>query len=460
AALVWPAAALTESSGGLGRCRMRWRRMGTSVVCGLGLLLAAGCDSTDPVSSELKNKPTKKKDAGVAMDAGSDAGGPEGGGPDGGGEDGCAGCPGDQPPTVSAGEDRLTDEGSTVTLTAMAADPDGDCLSYEWSFRTDTQSNGAPFHCALGSPQEASTSFTCDNDIIAHVTVTVSDGHNPPVSDEVRVQFRNVIATATWLSPADGAVFKKDTLVGPMIEIREPAAVDALACLLFRDDDQETNTAFFPPTPAGPGRLTCNFPPSNYLTELTGMRTLLWQVAMQDQQDPTGESRIVVWEANPAEVANGQGMMPACTSQASFAFSAHYPNPEANLPDGFFRLDDVAGNMHFRSTGLDWFVISRVRPSQPPDRVALSGRGKNGDKDCTFLLFAKGPLPSQFEQGARGGEARAMIRCGAESYDTIMTDPFGVNDVDRSVLGALFTGYIHIDYPHDPVPMFNRCADP
>jgi hypothetical protein len=190
------------------------------------------------------------------------------------------------------------------------------------------------------------------------------------------------------------------------------------------------------------------------------MRTLLWQVAMQDQQDPVGESRIVVWEANPAEVANGQGMMPACTSQASFAFSAHYPNPEANLPDGFFRLDDVAGNMHFRSTGLDWFVISRVRPSQPPDRVALSGRGKNGDKDCTFLLFAKGPLPSQFEQGARGGEARAMIRCGAESYDTIMTDPFGVNDVDRSVLGALFTGYIHIDYPHDPVPMFNRCADP
>ena len=444
---------------------MGWRGVKTLGVFGVGLLLAGGCDSTDFLSSGLKTK--KKKDAGVAMDAGADAGGSDAGAdgspPEDAGtamEDGCAGCPANLPPTVSAGDDQLTDEGSTVTLTATASDPENDPLAYQWTFRTDPQPNGAPVNCTLGTANALSTSFTCDNDVVAFAKITVADGHNAAVSDEVRVQFRNVIATAAWLSPPDGALIKKDTLMGPMIEIHDPAPVDALACLLFRDDDMETNTAFFPPTRMADGRSTCNFPPTNYLTELTGMRSLHWQVAMQDQQDVGGESRIVVWDPNPAEVTNGQGQMPACTSQATLAFAAHYPSTEATVPDGYFRLDDAAAGMQFRSTGLDWFVISRVRPSLPPDRAAIAGRGKNGDRECTFLLFVRGPDAFEFDQGARSGQARAQIHCGEVLYDTVMTDPFGILDVDRSALSTFTSGSVHLGYPHVPGPFFNRCADP
>jgi hypothetical protein len=443
---------------------MGWQRMSALGMCGLGLLLAAGCDSTDLLSSGLKNKPPKKKDAGVAMDAGSDAGtgdaGADGGPPpDATGDDGCASC-GNQPPTVSAGADVITDEGSTVTLAATANDPDADTLSYAWRFWTDPQPQGAAVHCALGNPSAATTTFTCDNDVIAFAQVTVSDTHGTAASDEVRVQFRNVIATAQWLSPADGTVLRKDQLTAPMIEIHDPAPVDALACLLYRDDDMDSNIAFFPPTRESDGRLTCNFPPTTYLTAITGMRTLLWQVAMQDQQDPTGETRIVVWDADPAEYVSGKGTMPACTSQATLAFAARYPTIQATTPEGYFRLDDVAGNMHFRSSELSWFVVSRIRASVPPDRVAIAGHGHNGDQACDFLLFARGPLPSQYEQGARFGEARAQIRCGAQVYDTVMTDPFGALDVDRSTLNAFITGDVHIQYPHLPVTLLNGCEDP
>jgi hypothetical protein len=425
------------------------------------VLLAAGCDSSDLLSSGLKNKPTKKKDAGVTTDPGGDAGlaadaGADAVGMD-AGEDGCASPPANQPPTASAGEDLITDEASTVTLAATAADADGDSLAYQWSFRTDPQPHGAPFNCTLGSPNAASTTFTCDNDIIAYAKVTVSDRHGGSASDEVRVQFRNVIATARWLSPEDGTLLKKGQLVGPMIEIHEPAPADALACLLFRDDEQDSNRAFFPPTREPDGRLTCNFPPTNYITALTGMRTLLWQVAMQDQQDVTGETLVVVWDANPAEYVTGKGEMPACTSQATLAFAARYPTTEATRPDGYFRLDDVAANMHFRSAELSWFVVSRVRPSEPADRVAIAGHGHNGDQACDFLLFARGPFPIDYDLGVRFGEARAQIRCGSLVYDTIMNEPFPARDVDRSTLSRFTSGDVHVQYSHDTTAAMTGC---
>jgi hypothetical protein len=440
---------------------MGWRGMRTVGVLGLGLLLAGGCDSTDSVSSELKNKPDKKKkDAAVAMEAGpADGGASSEGGipPEDSGAPGDAdcqdACPGQQPPTVSAGADQLTDEASTVTLTATASGDGG--LSYQWTFVTQETSSGE-VTCSLGSPSAASTTLTCNNDVIVFATVTVSDGHGS-ASDQVRVQFRNVIATAKLLAPPDGLVVKKDTPLGTLIELHEPSPVDALACLLWRDDDQDSNKAFFPPTRWADGRSTCDFPATNYLTQLTGMRTVLWQVAMSDQTDIGEFTHLVVWDADPRESVNGQGEMAACTSRATLAFAAHYPSSEATKPDGYFRLDDVAANMHFRSTGLDWFVVSRIRPSQPPERAAIFGKGKNGDKDCTFLLYARAPLPWEFEQGGRWGEARAQITCGEEHYDTFLGDLGGATDVDWSGLARFGSGYVHLVYPHEPQDMPNPC---
>jgi len=449
---------------------MGWGRARALGWLGAGLLLGAGCDSTGILSSGLGNKPDKKKrDGGAMVDAGSDGGAAAGdasAGADGaflddvgaaatsdGGDD----C--NQPPTVSAGADQIADEGSTVTLTATTSDGHGDGLRYHWTFVTMSTSF-SPVHCALGTPDAATTSLTCDNNVIVKATVTAWDGHNAPVSDEVRVQFRNVVATARLLFPADGLVVKKDTPLGTLIEIHDPAPVDALACLLWRDDDMDSDHAFFPPTRVADGSMTCDFPPTNYLTQLTGMRSVLWQVAMNDQGDISEVTHLVVWDNNPAEVVSGQGEMPACTSRARLAFAAHYESPEITVPDGYLRLDDDAANMHFISYDLDWFVVSRIRASYPADRVAIAGHGHNGDKNCTFLLFARGPIWWEWEQGVRWGEGRVQIRCGAEIYDTIANDPFGADDVDNSALARFGSGYVHVVYPHNPSDFVNPCADP
>src|SRR5207248_9875532 len=100
-----------------------------------------------------------------------------------------------------------------------------------------------------------------------------------------------------------------------------------------------------------------------------------------------------------------------------------------------------------------------LRPSQPPARVAIAAHGHNGDQASDFLLFASGPLPFDYEQGVRFGEARAQIKCGATLYDTVMTDPLGALDVDRSTLNAFITGDVHIQYPHEPNTFINRCPD-
>jgi hypothetical protein len=347
------------------------------------------------------------------------------------------------PPSVSAGDDTGTDEGGVVRLTATASDPDGDSLTFQWTYRPDP--NAFLQTCFFEEPSSASSLFTCDNDGFATAIITVSDGVNPPVSDEVTVRFRNVAATVQFLAPPDGLVVQRDTPLEAIAQIQEPCLADLDECSLFRDDNVDSNR-FALPVKQPDGRILCTFPQSTYLTQLTGMRRVQVRVGSRDATTAVASTNIVVWAADPndsAEAVNGQ--FPGLSGGvARVGFSARYDSPSATRPSGYFRLDDSGAGLHFRSSQLDWFVISRIRSSQPAERAALAGRGRNGGRECTFLLFARGPKVFEFDAGERWGEVRARIDCGGDVYDT---NPSPELDVDRSPLTPLSTGFVHLIYP-------------
>ena len=92
------------------------------------------------------------------------------------------------------------------------------------------------------------------------------------------------------------------------------------------------------------------------------MRSVRVQVAVQDAYDVILEHEIVVWAADPADVANGEGEFTVCSSgTGSVAFAAHYPNAEATKPEGYLRFDHIPSAFHFLTRDIDWFVVSRVR---------------------------------------------------------------------------------------------------
>ena len=107
------------------------------------------------------------------------------------------------PPTVNAGIDQTVQEGDAVTLEGTATDREGDSLTYMW-----THDSGLPI--ALADDMSLSTTFTAPAlaaDTTITFTLTVSDGINADVTDQVKVAVTGTatpLVRGTVFSDADG----------------------------------------------------------------------------------------------------------------------------------------------------------------------------------------------------------------------------------------------------------------
>ena len=101
------------------------------------------------------------------------------------------GSPSNEAPTADAGSDQTVQEGSEVTLSGTASDPDNDNLTYQWTHDQDD------LDLSLDDPAALSATFTApqvDSDATITFTLTATDEHGATDSDTVIVTVQNIPA--------------------------------------------------------------------------------------------------------------------------------------------------------------------------------------------------------------------------------------------------------------------------
>ncbi len=96
--------------------------------------------------------------------------------------------PVNNPPTVDAGQDQAVSEGGTVTLNGTGSDPDGDQITYSWS-------HDSALPITISNATAQSTTFiapTVDSDTAVTFVLSVSDGTNADVTDQVTITILDV----------------------------------------------------------------------------------------------------------------------------------------------------------------------------------------------------------------------------------------------------------------------------
>jgi hypothetical protein len=97
----------------------------------------------------------------------------------------------DGAPVVNAGGPYSGVEGAGVTLGANATDPDGGSLTISWTKTIVTADPGTV--CNFTGATTLTPTLTCNDDALVNVTVSASDGVNPPVSDTTTVTLVNAV---------------------------------------------------------------------------------------------------------------------------------------------------------------------------------------------------------------------------------------------------------------------------
>ena len=122
------------------------------------------------------------------------------------------------PPTADAGSDQTVEEGSAVTLSGTASDPDNDTLTYQWTYDRDE------LDISLDDSAALSTTFTApqvDSDAIITFTLTATDEHGDTGSDAVAITVQDISSDppssggALVLSP-DVAIAVQDISSDPL----------------------------------------------------------------------------------------------------------------------------------------------------------------------------------------------------------------------------------------------------
>ncbi len=92
------------------------------------------------------------------------------------------------PPNVNAGGPYLGDEGASVGISGSATDPEGQAITYAWTY-----SSGAP--CAFGDDSAAVTVVTCTDDGTFTLTLTAIDAFGASASADTTLIVANVAPT-------------------------------------------------------------------------------------------------------------------------------------------------------------------------------------------------------------------------------------------------------------------------
>ena len=156
-------------------------------------------------------------------------------------------------PTVAAGGPYSGQEGATIAIAGAVTDPDSSGLTSTWTVTPGAGTDpGAT--CALTNPAAVSTSVRCTDDGTYTLTLTASDGFNPPIAASTTLTLFNVAPAVTITAPADGTEVTPGTVVSFTAPFTDVGTNDSHTCTF----DYDGGAAVGPPVVAEvPGSGTC-----------------------------------------------------------------------------------------------------------------------------------------------------------------------------------------------------------
>ncbi len=141
-------------------------------------------------------------------------------------------------PVVDAGPAVSGVEGSPIGLAGTATDTEA--LTVSWA-ATPSAGVDAGATCTFANPAAASTTVTCTDDGVWTLTLTASDGTNPPVSDTTTLTVANAAPTVSITSPTDMAVVPTTGVVTLRADVADPGINDVLTCTVDWGDGTTSN---------------------------------------------------------------------------------------------------------------------------------------------------------------------------------------------------------------------------
>ena len=183
------------------------------------------------------------------------------------------------PPTVDAGQNRAVNEGDAVILSGTASDPEGDHLTYLWS-----HDSALPITVSdAASPLTTFIAPAVDSDVTVTFVLSVSDGTNTDVTDQVTITIQDVPTNnpPTVDAGQDRTVNEGDTLTlnGTAFD----ADGDALTYLWSHDSDSEIALD-------SPLSTSVSFT----VPQVTSNATVTFTMTVTDKHNATGSDAVVI----------------------------------------------------------------------------------------------------------------------------------------------------------------------
>jgi len=268
-----------------------------------------------------------------------------------------------QTPTANAGPDQtiecLSPEGTQVVLNgADSFDPDGDSLTYEWTWSGGIASGVNP---TIVLPLGTTT-----------ITLVVNDGTADSEPDTVDITVVDTIPPAICIGPPTQYGLYRVGELALVFSATDATCEPALLARLYAIDWEEDVLVGFEPD--------------------AGVYTL--GVSACDDSGNTAFSDpvfFVVYDPDAGFVTGGgwidspEGAYvddPSLTGKASFGFVAKYKKG-ANVPDGQTEFVFKAGDLNFHSTSYQWLVVTGSNYAK------FKGEGTiNGDGPYKFKIWA------------------------------------------------------------------------
>jgi hypothetical protein len=233
------------------------------------------------------------------------------------------------PPTADAGADRAGVEGAAVQVTGSGSDPEGATLAYAWSYAVGVGVD-AGTTCSFTSPSSASTTVSCTDDGTVTLTLAVSDGVNPAVTDTATVTLTNANPDVVLTSPNVGASYQLGAPVTAHATFGDPGSHDSQVCSIDWGDGTTT-----------PGSVVGGTCDGSHSYAATGTPTITVTVTDDDGRSGTASRGTTITpQPNLAPTADA-GADRAGTEGSSLALVGSGSDPEGLTPT--FAWSFVAG---------------------------------------------------------------------------------------------------------------------